>query len=117
MNLGLCNGSTLVIVNGFKPEQFLGLIEQHRITTASLVPPIILFLAGHPLVDDFDMSSLKYIMSGAAPVGEAQLLAVGEHILCPVHQGYGLTETSPVALKEPDLLARTKPGTVGVLTY
>ena len=115
MNLGLCNGSTLIVVNGFKPEQFLGLIEQHRITTAYLVPPIILFLAAHPLVSNYDLGSLKYIMSGAAPIGEAQLLAAGKRISCPIHQGYGLTETSPVVLKEPDLLARTKPGTVGVL--
>ncbi len=115
MNLGLCNGSTLIIVNGFKPEQFLGLIEQYRITTAYLVPPIILFLAEHPLVSHYDISSLQYVMSGAAPIGEAQLLAAGERVLCPVHQGYGLTETSPVVIKEPDLLATTKHGTVGVL--
>ena len=115
MNLGLCNGSTLVIVNGFKPEQFLGLIEQHQITTAYLVPPIILFLAGHPLVSNFDMSSLQYIMSGAAPIGSAQLQAVSKRIKCTVHQGYGLTETSPVVTKEPDLLTSTKPGSVGVL--
>ncbi|WP_221894140.1 AMP-binding protein [Bathymodiolus japonicus methanotrophic gill symbiont] len=115
MNLGLCNGSSLIIVNGFKPEQFLGLIQQHRINTAYLVPPIILFLANHPLVSNFDMSSLQYIMSGAAPIGDAQLQAASKRIKCTVHQGYGLTETSPVALKEPDLLTSTKPGTVGVL--
>ena len=115
MNLGLCNGTSLIIVNGFKPEQFLGLIQQHRITTAYLVPPIILFLANHPLVSNFDMSSLQYIMSGAAPIGSEQLQAVSKRIRCTVHQGYGLTETSPVVIKEPDLLTSTKQGTVGVL--
>ncbi len=115
MNLGLSNGASLIIVDGFKPEQFLGLIEQHQITTAFLVPPIILFLAEHPLVSNYDLSSLQYIMSGAAPIGGAQLQAVTKRIKCTVHQGYGLTETSPVVIKEPDLLTSTKPGTVGVL--
>jgi acyl-CoA synthetase (AMP-forming)/AMP-acid ligase II len=115
MNLGLSNGATLVIVDGFEPRQFLSLIQKHRICSAYLVPPIILFLAENPLVDDYDISSLHYIMSGAAPLGEEQVLAVRERIDCPVHQGYGLTETSPVTHREPDLSATIKQGSVGVL--
>lgn len=114
MNLGLCNGSTLLIVNGFKPKLFLGLIQEYRVQKAYLVPPVILFLAESPLVDDYDLSTMQYIMSGAAPLGKEQVLELRERISCAVCQGYGLTETSPVALKEPDLLT-TKLGSVGVL--
>lgn len=115
MNLGLSNGSTLVIVNGFEPRQFLKLIQQHRISIAYLVPPIILFLAENPLVNDYDISSLQYILSGAAPLGPEQVQAVRERINCPVYQGYGLTETCPATHWTPDLSATVKQGSVGVL--
>ncbi len=115
MNLGLSNGSTLIIVNGFKPKHFLSLIQQHQINRGYLVPPIILFLAENSLVDAYDISSLQYLLSGAAPLGEEQLQAVKNRILCSVYQAYGLTETSPVTHKEPDLLITNKQGTVGVL--
>jgi acyl-CoA synthetase (AMP-forming)/AMP-acid ligase II len=115
MNLGLTNGAALIIVPGFDPRQFLSLIQQHRITSAYLVPPSILFLAENPLVDEFDISSLQYILSGAAPLGKEQILAVSKRIDCPVYQGYGLTETSPVTHRIPDLSPLVKHGTVGVL--
>jgi acyl-CoA synthetase (AMP-forming)/AMP-acid ligase II len=115
MNLGLTNGAALIIVPGFDPRLFLSLIQQHRITSAYLVPPSILFLAENPLVDEFDISSLQYILSGAAPLGKEQILAVSKRIDCPVHQGYGLTETSPVTHRIPDLSPLVKHGTVGVL--
>lgn len=115
MNLGLSNGSALVIVNGFDPKQFLSLIQQYRVNRAYLVPPIILFLAENPLVNDFNLSSLNYILSGAAPLGKEQVLAVKKRIACPVYQGYGLTETSPVTHWTPDLSETIKQGSVGVL--
>ncbi len=114
MNLGLCNGSTLLIVDGFKPKQFLGLIQQYQVRKAYLVPPVILFLAESPLVDDYDMTSMQYIVSGAAPLGKEQVLELRERISCTVCQAYGLTETSPATHKEPDLF-KTKLGSVGVL--
>ena len=115
MNLGLSNGSTLVIMDGFEPRQFLSLIQQYRISSAYLVPPIILFLAENPLINDYDISSLQYILSGAAPLGVEQILAVCKRIDCPVYQGYGLTETSPVTHRIPDLSPTVKHGSVGVL--
>ncbi len=115
MNLGLTNGSTLVILNRFDPPQFLQVIQQHRVTDAYLVPPIILFLGSHPLVDQFDVSSLKYILSGAAPMAKDQAIAVSERLGCPVYQGYGLTETSPVTHRVPDLVPSSRYGSIGML--
>ena len=115
MNLGLTSGSTLVIMRGFEPTQFLQLIEKYRVSIAYLVPPIILFLGSHPSVDDHDISSLKYILSGAAPLGEDQVQSISERIDCSIVQGYGLTETSPVTHRIPDLSNTEKPGSVGVL--
>jgi acyl-CoA synthetase (AMP-forming)/AMP-acid ligase II len=115
MNLGLSNGATLVIANGFKPKKFLSLIEQYRVSRAYLVPPIILFLAENPIVADYDVSSLQYILSGAAPLGKELVMTVRERIECRVCQGYGLTETSPVTHWTPDLSSTDKSSSVGTL--
>ena len=52
----------------FDLEQFLQLIQEHRVTVAYVAPPVVLALAKHPLVDEFDLSSLRAILSGAAPL-------------------------------------------------
>jgi acyl-CoA synthetase (AMP-forming)/AMP-acid ligase II len=114
MNLGLSNGATLVIMREFEPTLFLELIQKYKVTRAYLVPPIILFLANHPLVNNYDISSLNYVLSGAAPLGQNQLQAVSERIGCPVYQGYGLTETCPVVHRMADL-STVKHSSVGVL--
>jgi len=65
------------------------------------VPPIVLALAKHPLVDEFDLSSLKFVGSGAAPLSAELEVACAERLGCLVQQGYGLTETSPVSHTRP----------------
>ncbi|MFQ5690962.1 MAG: AMP-binding protein [Gemmatimonadota bacterium] len=89
-------GGTVVTMRRFRIEQFLRTVETYRVTRAHLVPPIVLALAQHPRVDEFDLSSLRFIGSGAAPLGEGTARACAERVGCPVAQGYGLTETSPV---------------------
>jgi len=63
---------------------------------AYLVPPIVLALAKHPLVDDYDISKLRNVLSGAAPLPESVAAACVERHDMILRQGYGLTETSPV---------------------
>jgi len=96
MNLGLRAGARIVTMPRFDLDQFLGLIESHRVTKAYVVPPIALALAKHPAVDGHDLSSLELIMSGAAPLGADLADQVAARVGCPVNQGYGMTETSPV---------------------
>jgi acyl-CoA synthetase (AMP-forming)/AMP-acid ligase II len=97
----------------FDLEQFLQLIETHRVTRINVVPPILLALAKHPLVDQYDLSSLKEMMSGAAPLGTDLAEAVIERLGCNVMQGYGLTETSPVTHVCPNLPGKVKRASVG----
>src|SRR3990172_11895387 len=66
---GLSEGATIVTMPKFDMEGFLGIMQKYGITAAPLVPPIVLGLAKHPLVDKFDLSKLKMIFSGAAPLG------------------------------------------------
>lgn len=96
MNYALWRGATLVVAPRFDLEPFLKAMQEHRVTYAYLVPPILVALAKHPLVSQYDLSSLEGIMSGAAPLGGDLAGAVEERIDCVVSQGYGLTETSPV---------------------
>ncbi len=113
LNLCLHIGATIVTLPRFELELFLKTLQDYKITRAHLVPPIILMLAKQPIVDSYDLSSLKVIMSGAAPLGEAVARACAERLGCLVMQGYGLTETSPVTHVNPEDPARIKLTSVG----
>ena len=102
MNYALSRGATLVIHQRFDLEQFLKSIQDYKVTFAHLVPPILVALAKHPIVDNYDLSSLEGIMSGAAPLGGDLARAVEQRLDCVVGQGYGLTETSPVTHTAPN---------------
>jgi acyl-CoA synthetase (AMP-forming)/AMP-acid ligase II len=96
MNLGLHYGATIVTMPRFDLEQCLDAMQRHRISFANVVPPIVLALAKHPIVDNYDLSALRTVFSGAAPLGTEVAQAVATRLGCIVKQGYGLTETSPV---------------------
>ncbi len=113
MNLGLLAGATLVTMPRFELEQFLDLLERHEVTRAYVVPPIALALAKHPAVDGRDLSALRHILSGAAPLGAELAEDVAERIGCSVTQGYGLTEMSPVTHTAPPFSDAQKPGSIG----
>lgn len=102
MNWALANGARIVVLPRFDLEGFLGAIGEYGITYMHLVPPILLALAKHPIVDQYDLSSVEAINSGAAPLGEDLARAVEQRLDCVVSQGYGLTETSPVTHHGPN---------------
>ena len=112
MNGLLANGVTVVTLPRFDLEQALGLIQEHRITRLFAVPPVVLALAKHPLVDTYDLSSLTQVFSGAAPLGAELAQEASARIGCEVVQGYGMTELSPVSHTTPP--GMFKPGTSGV---
>jgi acyl-CoA synthetase (AMP-forming)/AMP-acid ligase II len=113
LGMGLRAGATIVTQPRFELESFLAAIQTHRVSCVNLVPPIIIALAKHPLVERFDLSSLRNITSGAAPLGPDVQEACARRIGCTVRQGYGLTETSPVTHLTPHTPAPNKPGSVG----
>jgi acyl-CoA synthetase (AMP-forming)/AMP-acid ligase II len=115
LNISLHRGDTIVTMPRFDLEQFLQLLQQHRITRAYLVPPIVLALAKHPLVANYDLGSLLSINSGAAPLGGNLEQACADRLHCFVAQGYGLTETSPVVSTTPIDPAIRRPGSAGLL--
>ena len=101
LNISLAQRSTLVTMARFDLTDFLSLIQSERITYVFIAPPIAVALAKHPLVSEFDLSSLRTVFSGAAPLDGIVGGAVAERLNCEVLQGYGMTEMSPVSHASP----------------
>ncbi|MFB8352382.1 AMP-binding protein [Streptomyces niveus] len=96
MNAPLRTGATVVVLPRFELDQFLGAIETHRINGLYVAPPIVLALAKHPAVARYDLSSLDYVVSAAAPLDARLAEACSARLgLPPVRQAYGMTELSP----------------------
>jgi len=95
MNVGLFEGAKIVVMPRFDLESFLKILQDYGVTLAHVVPPIMLALAQHPSVDNYDLSKLKTLFSGAAPLSEKIARACSERLDCVIRQGYGMTETSP----------------------
>jgi acyl-CoA synthetase (AMP-forming)/AMP-acid ligase II len=115
MMFGLCQGATVVSMPRFDMPEFLGIIQRYRVTVAPIVPPIVLGMVKHPAVGQFDLSSLRLVFSGAAPLGEETARELSLRLGCPVVQGYGMTEASPVTHLSPTRHAAAKPGSIGLV--
>ena len=112
MNAFLSGEATLVTLPRFDLEALLTHIQTHKVRLMLVAPPVAIALAKHPMVDQFDTSSLKVILSAAAPLGAEVSEACGKRLSCAVIQGYGMTELSPLSHAVPH--ARPKPGAVGI---
>ena len=106
-------GWTLVVLPRFDIETFCRLVQQYRITFAYVVPPVVLQLAKHPVVEKYDLSSLRMMNSGAAPLTRELTEQLYSRIKVPVKQGYGLSETSPTTHTQPWAQWRDTMGSVG----
>jgi acyl-CoA synthetase (AMP-forming)/AMP-acid ligase II len=117
MNAPLRRGATVVVLPRFDLEAYLAAIEKHRITHLYVAPPIVLALAKHPAAERYDLSSVRHVLSAAAPLDARLAAACSARLdLPPVVQGYGMTELSPCSHLVPlDQAAAAPPGTVGKL--
>ncbi|KAL6359327.1 hypothetical protein LRP88_06747 [Fusarium phalaenopsidis] len=95
LNVSLLSGAKCVVMAKFDLAQACQLIQDHRLTFVYVPPPIILALGKHPLVSQYDLSSLRFVNSAAAPLSRDLVDAVWDRLGVMVKQGYGLTETSP----------------------
>ncbi|MDX3245962.1 4-coumarate--CoA ligase family protein [Streptomyces sp. ME18-1-4] len=117
MNAPLRQGATVVVLPRFDLETFLAAIQNHRITALYVAPPIVLALAKHPAVAQYDLSSLRYVICSAAPLDAELAAACAERLdLPPLGQAYGMTELSPGTHVVPlDAMHEAPAGTVGKL--
>ncbi|MFJ2213012.1 4-coumarate--CoA ligase family protein [Streptomyces sp. NPDC101062] len=116
MNAPLRHGATVVVLPRFDLDQFLAAIEKYRVNGLYVAPPIVLALAKHPAVARYDLSSLDYVLSAAAPLAHPLAAACAARLgLPPLRQAYGLTELSPGSHVVPLTAEHPPPGTVGKL--
>ncbi|MFF1461447.1 4-coumarate--CoA ligase family protein [Streptomyces sp. NPDC058330] len=116
MNVPLRCGATVVVLPRFDLEQFLRAVQEHRVSGLYVAPPIVLALAKHPAVGAYDLSSLRYVVSAAAPLDADLAAACSARLgLPPVRQAYGMTELSPGTHVVPLDAENPPPGAVGKL--
>jgi acyl-CoA synthetase (AMP-forming)/AMP-acid ligase II len=111
----LWRGLPLVVMARFEFDPFLAALARYRVVFAPIVPPIVVGLTKHPGVDRHDLSALRYVMSGAAPLGADVERACAERLGCTVLQGYGMTELSGASQLYPLEGATPRSGSVGFL--
>lgn len=112
----LQRGNAIVSLKRFEFEVVLKTIEKFRVTRLWIVPPIVLALAKHDLVDKYDLSSLKYIGSGAAPLGKELMEECAKRFpRAVVSQGYGMTETCGIVSVENTRMGIRHTGSAGML--
>ncbi|CAH1452564.1 unnamed protein product [Lactuca virosa] len=112
----LQEGNSIVSMGKFDFEGVLKNVEKYRVTHLWVVPPVILALAKHDVVKKFDLSSLKQIGSGAAPLGKELMEECAKkfpHVL--ILQGYGMTETTGVVSVESPIMGPRHSGSAGRL--
>lgn len=112
-------GAAVMLMPKFEMGAMLEGIQRWRVTVAAVVPPLVLALAKNPALEKYDLSSIRIVLSGAAPLGKDLVDALRARVPQAVFgQGYGMTEAGPVLsmcpafAKEP---APAKPGSCGTV--
>ncbi|GAB4826417.1 4-coumarate--CoA ligase 3 [Ancistrocladus abbreviatus] len=112
-------GCGILLMQKFEIGTLLEVIEKHRVSVAAVVPPLVLALAKNPVVEKFDLGSIRAVLSGAAPLGKELEDALRSRVPQAIlGQGYGMTEAGPVLAmcsgfaKDP---FPTKPGSCGTV--
>jgi len=114
----LACGARVVTLPHFEPQAFLQALATHRVSDAVVAPPVMRFLAAHPMVDGFDLGALRLVASLGAPLPAAVQAQAAQRLGCACTQGYGMTEaTACLALglsgqeMRPGSTGRLLPGT------
>jgi acyl-CoA synthetase (AMP-forming)/AMP-acid ligase II len=112
MNLSLHLGATVVTMPRFDLEQYLELVQKYHVSLLHLVPPIVLALAKHPIVSNYDLSKVCGAFSAGAPLSETVANAMFERLGFRVSQAYGMTEGGATHLG-PNVPDKIKPASAG----
>nr|AMQ23610.1 4-coumarate:CoA ligase 2 [Silene littorea] len=90
-------GAAILVMPKFEIHMLMELVQKYKVTIAPFVPPIVLAIAKSPDVDKYDLSSVRTILSGAAPMGKELEDSVRAKLPnAKLGQGYGMTEAGPV---------------------
>lgn len=108
-------GVQTLVLQRFELEKFCQVVQDHQITFSYIVPPIVLLLCKHPIVDKYNLKSLRMTNSGAAPLTKDLVENLYKRLGLRVKQGYGLSETSPTIFMQRWVDWQTAVGTTGWL--
>src|SRR6266567_3392449 len=112
LNTAVASGACLTLLPRFTPGEALQILAGHRVTVFAGVPTMYVALLGHPDRAAYDLSALRVCVSGGSAMPVEVLRGFEEEFGCLVLEGYGLSETSPVAsFNHPD--RPRKPGSIG----
>ncbi len=112
LNAAISAGAALALIPRFGADTALATIERDRVTVFEGVPTMFSALLHYPDRDEFDVSTLRVCVSGGAALPVEVLRGFEEAFDCIILEGYGLSETSPVAcFNHPD--RERKPGSIG----
>jgi long-chain acyl-CoA synthetase len=112
LNAAVGGGACLTLLPRFDPGKALEVIQRDRVTIFEGVPTMYVALLNHPRRGDYDVSSLRLCVSGGAALPVEVLRGFEDAFGCIILEGYGLSETSPVAsFNHPD--RQRKPGSIG----
>ncbi len=112
LNAAVASGACVTLLPRFAPDQALQILAEYRVTIFEGVPTMYVALLGYPDREKYDVSSLRLAVSGGAAMPVEVLRGFEEAFGCPVLEGYGLSETSPVAsFNHPD--RPRKAGSIG----
>lgn len=113
MNLSIRVGAEMILLPRFDLDQVMRTIVEKRPTIFPAVPTIYTAIANHKDADRSDLSSIRFCVSGGAPLPVEVKAAFEKRTGCVLVEGYGLTESSPVATVNP-IDGLNKPGSIGV---
>ncbi|MBU0799760.1 MAG: long-chain fatty acid--CoA ligase [Alphaproteobacteria bacterium] len=113
MNMSVRNAFELITIPRFELDATLKLIASHKPHYFPAVPAIYNAINNHPKLADFDLKSLRYCVSGGAPLPVEVKKTFEKNTGCVVVEGYGLTESSPVVCANP-IVGENKPGSIGM---
>jgi len=116
MHASLYSGGTLVLLPRFEPDKVLQAIQRERVTVLVGVPTMFWYLQHYPGADRYDWSSLRLCCSGGAALSVELLQQFEQRYGLPIYEGYGLSETSPVASFNP-MDRPPRPGSIGLPIY
>ncbi|PMD47869.1 phenylacetyl-CoA ligase [Hyaloscypha variabilis F] len=91
----LHRGLTIYIMPRFDLQKLCETIQTHKVTIAYMVPPVVLLLSKSPLVDKYNLSSLRMVHSAAAPLSNNLIDMFYKRLKVPIKQAYGMSEASP----------------------
>lgn len=114
--LSLTVKTKIIVMSMFDETLFLESLQNYKVTALFSVPPLMVFLAKHPLVSQYDLSSIRRIRCGAAPLSREIALAVQKRLnISDIKQGYGMTELSIVSTVLPE--GKYKMGSSGLVAF